>query len=673
MFEDARERMVEMQIRARGIEDAAVLDAMRSVPREAFLSERLREFAYEDSPLPIEEEQTISQPYIVALMAAALQLHRGDRVLEVGTGSGYAAAVLGRIVDSVYSIERHGALAEHAAERLGQLGFTNVAVRHGDGTMGWPEHAPYDAITVAAGGPTVPAALLDQLAIGGRLVIPVGEGRTTQQLQRITRVGPDDYRTELLGDVRFVPLVGAQGWGAPGVDGQPVEPSNWDGHAPGRPSSAGTVSRLIAEVAEPFQEIGGVDLGGLLERIANCRVVLIGEATHGTSEFYRMRAEITKALVETRGFDLVAIEGDWPDASRLNRWVRRVDDGRRVPEATFARFPTWMWRNRETMDFLAWLRHRNEKLEVDARAGFYGLDLYSLFTSIEAVLEYLDRIDPATASIARERYSCLTPWQAEPQAYGRAALSGQYRVCEKEAVAMLRTLLERRLDYAASDGEHFFDAVQNARLVADAERYYRAMYYGANESWNLRDRHMFETLEALLAFHGPESKAVVWEHNSHVGDARATEVGVRGQLNVGQLARETFGSEAFLIGFGTDTGTVAAAHDWDGPMQVMQVRPSLPDSYERLCHESGHAAFFLHLREPVREEVRGELRTPRLQRAIGVVYRPQTELQSHYYHASLPHQFDELIWFDGTRAIHPITAADTRELAGDHPLRLSIR
>ena len=588
---DARAQMVRTHIAARGVRDPAVLTAMRSVPREAFLPPELEEFAYTDAPLPIERGQTISQPYIVALMTAAAALRPGDRVLEVGTGSGYAAAILGRIAREVYTVERHEELARVAAERLARLGFANVSVLHGDGTLGWPEHAPYDAIIVAAGGPKVPEALLDQLAPGGRLVIPVGEGRSVQRLLRVTRGADGRFHEEELGDVRFVPLIGAQGWMA--------EPSEWNGR-PAQPlSRPDTLVRLVREVAEPLESIEGQDLGALLERLARSRVVLIGEATHGTSEFYRMRARITQELIRTRGFGIVAVEADWPDARRVNRYVQALPDGHRPEESAFARFPTWMWRNHETWGFVEWLRVFNAEVREPARqAGFYGLDLYSLFTSIRSVLEYLERVDPPAARLARERYSCLTPWQADPQAYGRAAISGRYRVCEKEAVAMLRDMLSRELEYAERDGERFHDAVQNARLVADAERYYRAMYYGASESWNQRDRHMFETLERLLAFHGPASKAVVWAHNSHLGDARATEMSARGELNLGQLCRQRFGDAASLVGFGTDHGTVAAAHDWDRPMRVMTLRPAHPESYERLCHESGVRAFLLHLREP---------------------------------------------------------------------------
>jgi protein-L-isoaspartate(D-aspartate) O-methyltransferase len=657
--------MVRTQIAARGIQDPAVLEAMRSVPREAFLPPELEEFACDDSPLPIGRGQTISQPYIVALMAAAAALRPGDRVLEVGTGSGYAAAVLARIAREVYTIERHEELASLAARRLAELGISNVQVRHGDGTLGWPEHAPFDAIVVAAGGPKVPDALLDQLAPGGRLVIPVGEGREVQRLLRVVRQADGTRREEELGGVRFVPLIGAQGWEAPLAEG---------GGRRSAPSRPATVARLIHEAAEPLASVDEPDLGPLLERLRRSRLVLIGEATHGTSEFYRLRARITQELVRGHGFQIVAVEADWPDARRVARYVRPSPDGHRPEEAAFERFPAWMWRNHETWEFVEWLRAFNlARGEPGGPAGFYGLDLYSLFTSIRSVLDYLEQVDPPAARIARERYSCLTPWQADPQAYGRAALSGRYRVCEREAVAMLRDMLARRLEYAERDGERFLDAVQNARLVADAERYYRTMYYGAAASWNQRDQHMADTLEALLAFHGPASKAVVWAHNSHLGDAQATEMSARGELNLGQLCRQRYGEAAVLVGFGTDHGTVAAAHEWDGPMLTMNLRPAHPESYERLCHDAEVKAFLLHLREPSRPELRAELAPPRLERAVGVVYRPDTELQSHYFHASLPYQFDEYVWVDETRAVRPITAAEARALPPLHPFSAGAR
>ena len=324
-----------------------------------------------------------------------------------------------------------------------------------------------------------------------------------------------------------------------------------------------------------------------------------------------------------------------------------------------------MWRNEEVRAFVDWLREYNGAAPLERRVAFHGLDLYSLYNSMRAVLSYLDDVDPATAAVARVRYGCLTPWQADPATYGRAALTGTYRSCEHDVVHMLNSILSKSSEYALHDGERFLDAVQNARLIANAERYYRIMYYGSRASWNLRDGHMFDTLKMLLRFYGPQSKAIVWAHNSHVGNARATEMSKRGEHNIGQLCRNEFGSDAYLVGFGTDHGTVAAASDWDGPVEFKSVRPALARSYERLCHtgseRTGKRQFVLPLGNRLAAELREALTTPRLERAIGVIYRPETELASHYFQAALPRQFDEYIWFDETRAVTPF---DTVQLEG---------
>jgi protein-L-isoaspartate(D-aspartate) O-methyltransferase len=662
-FEDLRARMVDNHLARRGIADTKVLEAFRTVPRESFVSPELLEFAYEDTPLPIGEEQTISQPYIVAVTVAALGLRGGERVLEVGTGSGYAAAILSRIAGEVYTVERIGSLATSARERFAQLGYGNVHTLEGDGSLGWPEHAPYDAIAVAAGGPRVPEALVSQLKIGGRLVIPVGPEESSQTLVRVTRESETEYREEPLTAVRFVPLVGEQGW----RDSAPAL------LVPDRASGAATVAKLVREVAEPIVDIETAPIDALLDRIADARVVLLGEATHGTSEFYRMRARITRELIMHRGFQFVAVEADWPDAARIDDYVLGGRPRSSLQFTPFARFPTWMWRNEEVERFTEWLRlHNAEQPSPERKAGFHGLDLYSLFTSIAAVLAYLDDVDPDAARVARLRYGALTPWQKDPAAYGKAVLVGRYRSSEAAVVAMLRDMLERRIDYASKDGDRFFDAAQNARVVADAEQYYRAMYYGSAASWNLRDTHMFDTLQSLLAFYGPGSKGIVWEHNSHVGNAAATEMSARGELNVGQLCRVKFGQSAYIVGFGTDHGTVAAASSWDEPMQLMRVRPAHADSYERICHDSGVRAFALPLREPARSAVRDELASPRLERAIGVIYRPETELASHYFNAILPRQFDEYVWFDETSAVRPLEANPRRsaDLPDTYPFGL---
>ena len=645
-YDRQRRQMVDVQIARRGVRDEAVLEAMRTVPREHFVGEGMEAFAYEDAPLPIAGGQTISQPYIVAAMIEAAEIGPGDCVLEVGAGSGYAAAVLGQVASKVVAIERHETLAQLARERIEALGYGNVAVRIGDGSHGLPAEAPFDAILVSAGGPEVPGALKAQLAVGGRLIIPVGD-REDQKLCKVTRIDAERYEAEDLGAVTFVPLIGAGGWAE---DGRRAA-SN---HQPGA-SRKQTLPEMIADAAEPLPEFDDPGFGRLFDRFADRRVVLLGEASHGTAEFYRARAAITRHLIAQHGFTIVAVEADWPDAAAVDRYVRHrpARDGAEPP---FQRFPTWMWRNTEVAALIEWMRAHNAGVAApERRAGFYGLDIYNMHGSIAAVLDYLDRIDPEAATVARERYGCLTPWQRDPATYGRAALRRGYAECEAAVIAQCRALLEKQLDYAREDGDSFLDAAQNARLVASAERYYRIMYYGGADSWNLRDTHMFETLQNLLEAKGADAKAIVWAHNSHIGDARHTDMGaVRDELNIGQLCREKFGRDAALIGFGTHVGTVAAATDWDGDMEVKRVLPSRRDSYERLCHDAGTPRFLLDLSPHRHEALRRRLAEPRLERFIGVIYRPDTELWSHYSQAVLPEQFDAYVWFDETEAVTPI-------------------
>jgi protein-L-isoaspartate(D-aspartate) O-methyltransferase len=636
-YAEAREKMVERQIAARGMHDERVLEAMRAVPREEFVPEHLREFAFEDAPLPIEADQTISQPYIVALMLEAAELESSDKVLEVGAGSGYASAVLAQVVDEVIAIERHLELAKLAGERMERLGYENVSIYEGDGTRGFAEKAPFDAIIVSASGSHVPDVLLQQLEIGGRLVMPVGEPGSVQQLLKITRTSEDEYEQEEFGAVRFVPLIGAHAWNEKGGRSDPR-----------------SLPELIRDAAEPLPDLDDPAFGELFDRFGDAKVVLLGEASHGTSEFYRARAAITKRLIERHGFNIVAVEADWPDAASVDRYVRGRPR-REGEEAPFQRFPTWMWRNKDVDSFVRWLKQRNDGLPQEEMAGFYGLDLYNLGGSIRAVIDYLDGVDPEAASVARERYGCLRPYAKNPQTYGRMALSKGYAQCEQPVVQMLRELLQKRVEYVGEDGDEYLDAAANARLVKNAEAYYRAMYHGAAESWNLRDTHMFETLCQLLEAKGAGAKAVVWAHNSHIGNAAHTEMGqVREELNIGQLCKERWGEQARLIGFGTHSGTVAAATDWDDPMEVKDVRPSLAGSYERMSHDSGVERFLLDMRQGVDEAVVGGLMEPRLERFIGVIYRPETERWSHYAQAVLPNQFDAWVWFDETEAVTPL-------------------
>ena len=666
-LQQQRERMVQRQVAARGVHDHYTLEAMRQVPREEFVAPALREFAYEDSPLPIEAGQTISQPYIVGLMIAEAQVRPGDRVLEIGAGSGYAAAVMAAIAGQVFAVERVSELADLARARFDRLGYDNIELRVGDGTRGWPEAGPFDAILAAAGGPEVPAVLLQQLAPGGRLVMPIGNTREEQHLVLVTRTGNGQFVQKSLGDVRFVPLIGEHGW----RDDAPVAMADTRTPLHARPGDpARSIPGLIRAAAEPLPGLDDPAFGKLFDRFAHARVVLLGEASHGTSEFYRARAAITRRLVQAHGFSIVAVEADWPDAASIDRYVRHTLTTQ-PHEPAFQRFPTWMWRNTDVASFVEWLREHNQSLPHGERVGFHGLDLYSLNTSIRAVVDYLDKVDPEAAAVARRRYGCLTPWSKEPAQYGHMALSAGYAVCERPVTDMLRALLEKRLEYSRNDGEEYFDATQNARLVRDAEAYYRAMYYGSAESWNLRDRHMFDTLLHLLEARGAGSRAVVWAHNSHIGDARHTEMGQqRDELNIGQLCREHFGDGAALIGFGTDSGTVAAASNWDEPMEVMQVRGSLPGSYERLFHESGIGRGLVDLRSGQHPELRERLQATQLERFIGVIYRPDTERWSHYSDAELPGQFDAYAWFDRTSAVTPLTAEHGRGVPDTWPFGL---
>lgn len=416
----------------------------------------------------------------------------------------------------------------------------------------------------------------------------------------------------------------------------------------------------ITQVAESFDSVDELPLEALFERIGDSRLVLLGEASHGTSEFYRARQRITQALIEEKGFDFVAIEGDWPDVARIDHYVRHAE----YPPAewtAFARFPTWMWRNEEVHGFVEWLREYNPGQEPSKRVAFHGMDIYSLYQSIEAVLEYLNNVDPETAVFARERYACLSPFKPDPANYGHQVSSFGVANCETQVVDVLNKLQAKQQEYAKFGDEQFLDALQNARLVVSAEKYYRWMYDDSQSTWNLRDTHMFETLEALLAYYGEASRGVVWAHNSHLGDARATDRAHYGELNVGQLCRERFGDAAYLIGFGTNSGTVAAASDWDAPMEIKTLLPALPKSYERLCHDTGLPGFLLPLGQAADSEVGSGLLKPRLERAVGVIYRPETELASHYFKAELARQFDEYIWVDQSRAV---TVLDTRQLEG---------
>jgi erythromycin esterase-like protein len=424
------------------------------------------------------------------------------------------------------------------------------------------------------------------------------------------------------------------------------------------------------------------DYDPLLELIGDARFALLGEASHGTHEFYRERAQITKRLITEKGFAAVAVEADWPDAYRVNRYVRGLNDDPDSERALagFERFPTWMWRNTEVLEFVDWLRAYNDALPSNsAKVGFYGLDLYSLFTSIEEVLRYLDKVDPEAARRARERYACFDHYKQDTQRYGYAAGFDLSESCELAVMEQLRELRMRAREYKDKEqqlaADEFFYAEQNARLVKNAERYYRSMFESRISSWNLRDEHMTETLAALASHLSRPDKRVkiaVWEHNSHIGDARATEIGQQGEWTVGQLTRDLYGDNAVLIGFTTYAGTVTAASEWGGPAERKRVRPGLEGSYEEAFHRTGISHFMLPFREKT-PAAKALASRPLLERAIGVIYLPETERQSHYFRALLPRQFDAVLHFDETRAVEPLEPAahwETGEAPETYPVGL---
>ncbi|MEV6863724.1 erythromycin esterase family protein [Streptosporangium subroseum] len=433
---------------------------------------------------------------------------------------------------------------------------------------------------------------------------------------------------------------------------------------------AGTGSRGSTEVAAVRLEALPTEEGvpreeDLFELVGDARFVLIGEASHGTHEFYEARARMTRRLIEEKGFCAVAVEADWPDAYRVNRYVHGRGDDATAEEALrgFERFPTWMWRNTVVLDFVAWLREHNDRTGRDerAKAGFYGLDLYSLHRSIHEVVAFLERVDPRAAARARERYACFDHHSGgDGRSYGFAAAFGAGEPCERQVVEQLADLQRHALEYVRRDGiltqDELFHAEQSARTVKAAEGYYRMMFSEKVSSWNLRGRHMAGTLDALAEHltrrRGRPPRIVVWAHNSHVGDARVTEAAVRGEINLGRLARERYPGECRLIGFTTYAGAVTAAEDWGGPAGRMRVRPALSGSIEALLHEAGNKEFLLSF--GLAPRAAEALRSPWLERAIGVVYRPRTERQSHYLHARVADQFDAVIHIDETRAVEPL-------------------
>jgi len=641
-----KKQKISRQIEARGIRDSRIIKAIESVDRTAFLPAALHELAYEDLHLPVDSRIYLPRLYVTARWLQLLDLQEGEKVLLLAFDSGYLLSIIARLAGEVYAVDERDEYIEFIEKILQQEQIENVHFKTGPVSSGWPAHGPYDKIFLARELPEIPGTLQSQLREGGRAVMPVGPDWSHLYLEVMEKDARGKISRKYISDSYFIP-------GPRELPSLPEEKA-------GPEETLAAVKRIYI----PFEQIEDYDTGALLERIGDARIVLFGEASHGSSEFYRMRQKISKALIEQKGFRIIGAEADWPDMEIVNHYVHgRLKDEYRTP---FRRFPQWMWRNAEFLEFTEWLKIYNRSREE--KVSIYGLDLYGLENSVHHVLRYLEEKDPELAEEARKHYSCITPYMEDPSAYGRLVLSGRLESCEQEVLQMLITLLKKR-EKLNHNSEAFYYVYQNARAIADAERYYKIMYYGGADSWNLRDLHMFHTLRSLLAFHGPGSKAIVWAHNSHIGNALATEMYARGEINIGHLCRESFGDKSYHIGFATDHGTVAAADNWGDAMKIKKVNPALAGSYEALMHRSGTKNFSLPLRKSAAHaEALKKLASPRLERAIGVIYRPDTERQSHYFLASLPAQFDELIWFDETRAVRALHGEEQKsDLPALHP------
>jgi protein-L-isoaspartate(D-aspartate) O-methyltransferase len=637
---------IQSQLKDKGITNPQLLKAFEEIPPAYFLSKKLYPFenvTIDDNLIKVEP-----RVYSVAKMLENLKIKQGEKILAIGVDSVYLMVILSKICKEVYAVETNNAYAKWALEVLETLNVNNVFITVGDEKQGWEEKAPFDAILITSEFEEVSAHLKEQLKIGGRLLVPIGPDWAHITFEIVQRISETTYNEERIRDNFFIPnpkilpKIGTENF------------------------SEKEIVDEIKTKAIAFNSIEEFPMDDLLDRIGDAKVVLLGEASHGTSEFYLTRQEITKALIDKKGFNFVCAEADWSDAEQINNYVRNQQIQK--DWSPFTRFPHWMWKNKEVLNFVEWLKEFNA--ENNNETGFYGLDLYGLENSIELVISYLEKTDKALANLAKSRYSCIMPYMANPAIYGKMVIGNQLESCEDEVLRMLVDLLKNK--NKLNHSPEYFYAYQNANVVVDAERYYKAMYYGSAESWNLRDFHMFSTLKSMLSYFGPQTKAIVWAHNSHIGNALATEMYSRGEINIGHLCKEDFGENSYHIGFGTHTGTVAAAHNWGNEMGIINVNNSLPKSYENLCHKTKIEAFTLPLREKFSgKRLKELLNTPKLERAIGVVYRPETERQSHYFHAALPSQFDEYIFFNESGAVTPITATNVfPKLLENHPFVL---
>lgn len=627
------------QLKDRGIENKLLLQIFLEVTNEfsAFIEKET--FSPEKS---VSTEPGLME---IASILGQINIERGKKFLAIGIDSLYIILVLSKIYEQVFVVVSKKEKAKSILNELNKLQIKTVFLIADIWKTDWLETHLFDAILITTEVNEVPDKLKKHLNTGGKLLRAIGKDWKPIIFEIAEKISQTEFKEELIRGEYFIPK----------PKFLPEVLSN------GHPDQ-----EIVDEIkvrAISFDATSNFPVDQLLKRIGNAQLVLLGEASHGTSEFYNTRQEITKALIEQKGFDFVCAEADWSDAEQINNYVRKKNH--RSNWMPFARFPKWMWRNTEVLHFVEWMKKYNAKHQN--KHGFYGLDLYGLENSIDLVIKYLEQEDIELANMAKSRYACITPYMSDPAVYGKLLHSKQLKSCEKHVLKMLADLLKNKL--RLNHSPEYFYACQNAAVVVDAERYYKSMFYGNEESWNLRDFHMFYTILSLLSYFGSNKKIVVWAHNSHIGNAVATEMYSHGEINIGHLCKEYFGNSSYHIGFGTHTGTVAAAHNWGDEMQVMPVNDSRYDSYENLCYQSNIPAFTLPLStKDSGKKLKELLSTPKLERAIGVIYRPKTELSSHYFHAVLSAQFDEYIFFKNSKAVTPISVASVPEkLLPNHP------
>ena len=627
----AQERMVAEQVVSRGVADPLLLQALREVPREAFVSERHREFACHDVPLPLDASAEVMPAFSVAMLLQASELRPAHRVLEIGTGSGYLTAVLSRVVGLVVTIDWSATRAGPAEERLRALGCRNVTVLQRPPTAGCAEAAPFDAIVVSMRCLGLPTPLLPQLRVGGVFTMSVGEAPRAQRLLRIRRTGASVFHPEALGPAALVPVRVRV------VDAQPVDPLVVPVTRIRPPETS--PMEALRSVCEPFADDFDVAAARLAGRVDGAQVVLMGGASDGTRQFHALRARLTRRLLEHQGFDVLAIDGD----------VESTGSRTESPLAA----PAWSVRNPETDALLRWI---GATASTRRPLATCGLDVFARVRSLRTALRHMQSQDPHAADGARARYASLTPWQSDAEAFDHASVMGHLERMVPALARHLVTAHARRVAAARAAGHWLADPALVEAMRHEARTHYEEMLRGHPEAWSMRNRHLAEALAAVQRARGGDARVVIWTSGPNAGHAGATEMGARGETSLGQLVRERLGSRACLIGMGTHHGTVTVPSAWDGVPQVRPVPDAHRDSCERLLHETGVPRFLLPLRTLRNGQAHAALAAPRLQRFCGPVYSAESELRSHCYQTSLPAQFDEYVWFDQTEALATASA-----------------